>query len=87
MDKIFNKNSARLQLLRDQAEEKLIKDRADFEARLVAILEELKVYKTKDSPFLNLEEMRINAKNLQILYDELQEQIVKSDVRKKNYNL
>lgn len=80
MDKIFNKNSARLQMMREQAEEKLIKDRKKFEARLVKILEHLEVYKTKDSPYLSLEEMRVNSENLRVLNDELQTCINTSDV-------
>lgn len=80
MDKIFNKNSARLQILRDQAEEKLIKDREAFEAQLLKILAAIEVYKTKDSPYLGLEEMRINAEALGVLNDELQACILTAEV-------
>ncbi|CAG7816608.1 unnamed protein product [Allacma fusca] len=72
MEEIFDQNATRLQLKRDQAEEKLGLDREAFEAKLKKIIEELEAYKTKDSPFLVLEEMRTNAETLRALNDELQ---------------
>ncbi|CAL8109272.1 unnamed protein product [Orchesella dallaii] len=79
MDKIFNQNSTRLQLKRDQAEEQLILDRQAFETRLAKIITQLDVYKTKDSPFLNVEEMRMNSEALQLIHDEIQLCITESD--------
>lgn len=84
MDKIFNQNSSRLQLKRDQAEEQLILDREAFETKLSKIIAALDVYKTKDSPFLNTEEMRMNADSLQKLNDEIQGCITESDVSYSN---
>jgi len=72
MERIFDKNVVRLQLLRDDAEEKLIANRAEFETKLAKILKNVDIYRTKDSPFLTKEEMRINSLNLKGLSDELQ---------------
>lgn len=80
MDKIFNQNSVRLTLKRDQAEEQLIADRHAFEGVLAKTITALDVYKTKDSPFLNTEEMRMNADALQKLNNEIQAAITESEV-------
>ena len=81
MEEIFDANATRLQLKRDQAEEKLIADREAFEAKLKRIIEELETYKTKDSPFLVLEEMRIYSEALRALNTELQKCVDISEVR------
>lgn len=83
IDKVFNQNSTRLQLKRDQAEEQLIVDRQKFEARLAKIITSLDVYKTKDALFLNVEEMRLNAEALEKLNHEIQSCITESDVCRK----
>lgn len=65
---------------REQAEEQLIVDRERFEAKLARIITNLDVYKTKDSPFLNAEEMRTNSEALKRLNDEIQGCVLEAEV-------
>jgi len=79
MDRIFQKNNVRLTLMREQAEENLITDRAEFEKHLIDVIESLEVYKNKEVPFLAAEEMRTNSNALQAIYDDLQQCITNSE--------
>jgi hypothetical protein len=87
MEEIFDKNSVRLQLRRDQAEEQLIVNRQAFEDKLKKYIDEIGKYKTKDSPFLNKEEMRVNSENLRRIDDQLQKCMEEADVNRKNQEM
>jgi len=80
MEEVFDKNSTRLQLKRDQAEEQLIVNREAYEAKLKKYIDEIGKYKSKDSPFLNKEEMRINAEALRKLNAELEKCVEEAEV-------
>ena len=72
MEEVFEKNSVRLQLRREQAEEELIKNREEYEQKLKNLIDEISKYKSKDSPFLSKEELRVNSENLRRIEKELE---------------
>ena len=71
MSETFEQNLRRLQLKREQAEEKLEEDKKEFEQNLFEYIEKLEAYKTKDSPYLDMEEMREHSVALTDLNDKI----------------